>query len=194
MSEANVIVIGSGFGGSVAATNIAEAGINVTLLERGPWRDTLPVRSMGIEKRSPLPRGKQLFTRLLRAVGGNRVPGNRIRLNKHGLFELFFAKGVTIACSSGVGGGSHVYSAVNIRPLAEHYWEGHAPGISDASMDRHYDTVLERMESVTPMADHRIPNTSVARFKDYEDINQPRRRPIRELAMRYPMIRIIRKN
>ena len=170
MSEANVIVIGSGFGGSVAATNIAEAGINVTLLERGPWRDTLPVRSMGIEKRSPLPRGKQLFTRLLRAVGGNRVPGNRIRLNKHGLFELFFAKGVTIACSSGVGGGSHVYSAVNIRPLAEHYWEGHAPGISDASMDRHYDTVLERMESVTPMADHRIPNTSVARFKDYEDI------------------------
>jgi len=170
MSEPKVIVIGSGFGGSVAASRIAEAGFEVTLLERGPWRDTVPVRSMGIEKRSPLPRGRQLFTRLLRAVGGNRVPGSRITLNKHGLFELFFAKGTTIACSSGVGGGSHVYSAVNIRPLAENYWEGHAEGISDAGMSRHYNAVLERMGSVTPMADHRIPNTSVVRFKDCDAI------------------------
>ncbi len=170
MSDPQVIVIGSGFGGSVAAARIAEAGFKVTLLERGPWRDTVPVRSMGIDKRSPLPRGRLLFTRLLRAIGGNRMPGNRVRLNKHGLFELFFAKGVTIACSSGVGGGSHVYSAINIRPLAENYWEGHAPGISDAEMSPHYDAVLERMGSVTPMADHRIPNTSVVRFKGSEDL------------------------
>ncbi|MEX2482606.1 MAG: GMC oxidoreductase [Gammaproteobacteria bacterium] len=166
MNDAEVIVIGSGFGGSVVAARIAEAGFNVTVLERGPWRDTVPVRSMGIEQRSPLPRGRKLFSRLLRAVGGNRVPGGRIKLNKHGLFELFFAKGCSIACSSGVGGGSHVYSAINVRPLAENYWEGHADDISDASMSHHYDAVLERMGSVTPMADHRIPNTSVARFKD----------------------------
>lgn len=170
MNNPEVIVIGSGFGGSVAAARIAEGGFKVTLLERGPWRDTVPVRSMGIEKRSPLPRGSHLFTRLLRAIGGNRVPGNRIKLSKHGLFELFFARGVTIACSSGVGGGSHVYSAINIRPLAENYWEGHADGISDAAMSRHYDSVLERMGSVTPMADHRIPNTSVVRFKDTDAI------------------------
>lgn len=169
-SDPQVIVIGSGFGGSVAAARIAEAGFRVTLLERGPWRDTLPVRSMGIDKRSPLPRGRKLFTRLLRAIGGNGMPGQRLRLNKHGLFELYFGKGTTIACSSGVGGGSHVYSAINIRPLAKNYWEGHAEGISDAFMDSHYDTVLERMGSVTPMADHRIPNTSVVRFKDEPDL------------------------
>ena len=162
----DIVVIGSGFGGSVSAARLAEAGFEVTLLERGPWRDTVPVRSMGIAKRSALPRGWQLPTRLLRAIGGNWMPGSRIKLNKHGLFELFFAKGVTVACSSGVGGGSHVYSAVNVRPIAERYWEGHHATISDAVMSPHYDAVLERMGSTTPMADHRIPNTSAARFRN----------------------------
>lgn len=170
MSAPEVIVIGSGFGGSVAASRIAEAGFAVTLLERGPWRDTVPVRSMGIARRSPLPRGARLFTRLLRAFGGNRVPGSRVRLNKHGLFELFYGQGVTVVCSSSVGGGSHVYSAANLRPLVDAYWEGHAPAISDARMAPHYDAVLERMGSVTPMADHRIPNTAAVRFKAMDGV------------------------
>lgn len=165
--DIDIVVIGSGFGGAVSAARLAEAGFAVTLLERGPWRDTVPVRSMGITKRSALPRGWQIPTRLLRAVGSNWLPGGRLNLSKHGLFELFFAKGVTVACSSGVGGGSHVYSAVNVRPLAERYWEGHHAAISDAVMSPHYDAVLARMDSTTPMADHRIPNTSAARFKNH---------------------------
>jgi len=73
-----------------------------------------------------------------------------------------------VVIGSGVGGGRHVYSAINVRPLVENYWGGHHEAISDRSMSRHYDEVLERMGSVTPLADHCIPNTSSERFRDSE--------------------------
>ncbi len=57
--RAHTVVIGSGFGGSVAAARLAEAGVDVLLLERGPWWDTVPTRSMGIEARTPLPRARR---------------------------------------------------------------------------------------------------------------------------------------
>ncbi|PVA07499.1 FAD-binding protein [Thalassorhabdomicrobium marinisediminis] len=61
-----VVVIGSGFGGSVAAVRLAEGGAKVTLLVRGPWWDTVPTRSMGITDSTPFPRGARLFTRSVR--------------------------------------------------------------------------------------------------------------------------------
>jgi choline dehydrogenase-like flavoprotein len=36
-NEADVVVIGSGFGGSISANRLALAGLKVLVLERGPW-------------------------------------------------------------------------------------------------------------------------------------------------------------
>jgi cholesterol oxidase len=161
-----VIVIGSGFGGSITAGKLAEAGFQVTVLERGPWRDTVPVRSMGINHVTPFPRGWRLFTRLFRTLGSQRWWAKRFSPNKLGLYEFFFGDKVNVLCSSSVGGGSHVYSGINIRPVVPGYWDGHDPAISTEQMEAHYRAVLERMGSATPMADHAIPNTSTARFRD----------------------------
>ena len=172
MKVRDIVVIGSGFGGSIVAARLAEAGFKVTLLERGPWRDTVPTRSMGIPQRVPFPRGRLLFTRLFRNIGSNKRWLANARLNKLGLYEMFFGDGVNVLCSSNVGGGSHIYSAVNIRPVVDAYWDGHHPGISTQTMERHYQAVLERMGSVTPMADHAIPNTAFQRFRD-SDVLEP---------------------
>lgn len=76
-SKVEVVVIGSGFGGSVSAARIAEAGARVTLLERGPWWDTVPTRSMNIERRTPFPRGSRLYTNFHRTLNQPNLPGLR---------------------------------------------------------------------------------------------------------------------
>ena len=80
-SKVNAIVIGSGFGGSVVAARLAEAGVKVTLLERGPWWDTVPTRSMNIERRTPFPRGWRLYTNSVRTVNQRHLPGGRMTTN-----------------------------------------------------------------------------------------------------------------
>ena len=162
--RAHTVVIGSGFGGSVAAARLAEAGVDVLLLERGPWWDTVPTRSMGIEARTPLPRGRRMLTGFLRTVNSNRAPGGRITLNRRGLVELFFSEGMDAICSSGVGGGSHVYSGVHRRPVREDFWDDVVDGISEASMAPLGEAFLERIGSTTPGPDNRPPNLSADRF------------------------------
>jgi cholesterol oxidase len=160
----DAVVIGSGFGGSVAAARLAETGVRVVLLERGPWWDTVPTRSMGIARRTPLPRGLRLFTGFVRGLNMPSLPRGRITTNRKGLVELFYAPGLEVICASGVGGGSHVYSAVHRRPLRDDYWDGHIDGLSEANMAAHGEAFLARIGSTTPGAGNRPPNGAVERY------------------------------
>jgi cholesterol oxidase len=168
-SSIEALVVGSGFGGSVAAARLAEAGARVVLLERGPWWDTVPTRSMGIEHRTTLPRGRRVLTGFLRAVNGPSVPGGRIVLNRRGMIELFYSPGMEVICSSGVGGGSHVYSAVHRRPVRPDYWDGHVEGLSEESMAPHYAMFIARMGSTNPGPHNRPPNTATDRYHNDPD-------------------------
>lgn len=136
--EFDVVVIGSGFGGAVAASTLTSAGQRVLLLERGPWRDTRPVRMAGIDERSPLPHGRFFYSHLLHQLGG-------LRLNVRGLFDIHPGRDMSIVCASGVGGGSHVYSAMNTRPARADYWDGHVPGITSSRMEQHYQWMITAM-------------------------------------------------
>ena len=164
MEKPGIVVIGSGFGGAVSAARLAEAGFPVTLLERGPWRDTLPVRSMGIAARVPLPRGRRVWWSLLRALRWEKLPFGGFALNRRGLFEIHLSRGLAVIGSANVGGGSHVYAGLNVRPPDPNYWDNVAAGLSSDVMNACYDRVLERMGSRSPMADDQLPNTLTERF------------------------------
>lgn len=166
-ATAEVIVIGSGFGGAVAAARLAEGGVRVALLERGPWRDTIPVRSMGITGRSPFPQGAGALKGLVRTLRNALLPGGGLTLNRRGLFEIHLGKGLNVICSSSVGGGSHVYAGLNVPPPDPHYWDAVADGLSAAAMAPLYAKVLERLGSRTPLAADQLPNTLEERFRGH---------------------------
>lgn len=161
-----VIVIGSGFGGSIAASRLIDAGVKVTLLERGPWRDSEPTRSMGISSRAPFPQGWHLYTHALRSLHLPFLPRQGLTLNKKGLFEFFYGKGLWMLCSSGVGGGSHVYGGLHERPLRSDFWDGHGEGLSAEAMEPHYQSVMARFGSRRPEIADRIPNMAGEVFED----------------------------
>lgn len=168
-NETDAVVIGSGFGGSITAARLAESGVKVTLIERGPWWDTVPTRSMGIEHRTPFPRGFRLFTHSVRSAYHPLLPARPALFNRKGLFEIYFSKGMEVVCASGVGGGSHVYSAVHRRPAAPDFWDGHCDDLDETSMAAHYQNFLDRMGSTKPGPENRPPHTAPATYHNDPD-------------------------
>ncbi len=125
----DAIVVGSGFGGSVTAYRLAEAGKRVLILERG--RPYPP----GSFTRSPY-RARESFWDPPRGLTG--------------MYHYWSFKGIDALVSSGLGGGSLIYANVFIRKDERwfvqedlndggyEYWP-----VDRATLDPHYDRVEE---------------------------------------------------
>jgi cholesterol oxidase len=121
----DAVVVGSGFGGSVTAFRLAEAGMRVCLLERGK------AYPPGSFPRSPWGASRNVWD-----------PSEGL----HGLFNIWEFQGLGGIVASGLGGGSLLYSNVLIRKDASTFvredleqggWE-HWPVAYD-DLERHYE-------------------------------------------------------
>jgi cholesterol oxidase len=90
----DAVVIGSGFGGSVSAFRLSEAGLRVCVLERGK------AYPPGSFPRSPLAVARSLWD-----------PSEGL----HGIFNVWEFSGLGGIVASGLGGGSLLYSNILLR-------------------------------------------------------------------------------
>ncbi|MGF0245521.1 GMC oxidoreductase [Rhodococcus erythropolis] len=154
-----VVVIGSGFGGGVTALRLAEAGVPVTLLERGIRWQTGPNAETFPHPASP-------DKRILWHQSNPTLFGRPAIFEPYaGLLETVTGENMTAICAAGVGGGSLVYQGMTLQP-EEAVFNTHFPEDLDyARMDRvHYPRVA-RMLQVETAPDELIssPNYEAAR-------------------------------
>ena len=119
------IVVGSGFGGSVAALRLAEKGYRVTVLEAGRRYEDGDYATSAWNLR------KFLW-----------APSLGLR----GILRLTAFKDIFVASGSAVGGGSAVYANTLYRPKPEFFTNSQWAGLErwDAALAPHYATA-ERM-------------------------------------------------
>lgn len=119
-SHYDVLVIGSGFGGSVSALRLAEKGYRVGVLEAGRrfTPDTYAKTSWDVRKFLWAP-----------------------RLSCFGIQRITLLKDVVILSAAGVGGGSLVYANTLYEPLPPFYADPQWAGITDwrAELAPYYD-------------------------------------------------------
>ena len=127
----DVIVVGSGFGGSVAALRLSEKGYRVAVVEMGRRLDP---KSIEKANQSPI----DLFW----------MPA----LGLKGFFVQRFFKHATIVGGVGVGGGSLVYAAVLLEPKKAFYEDKawNQMGINwEAELRPYYQTAARMLGRVT---------------------------------------------
>lgn len=137
MESYDVVVIGSGCGGSPAAGNLASAGAKVCVLERGTWWGSA-------QDKLPFPNGYLKWMRSFRGLGislpffKKYIPLNR----RAGLFEFYFVDGYTIIIPCGVGGGSLIIGGFVDRPPADIY-DSYPAEITPGEMEPHFQAVAD---------------------------------------------------
>ena len=150
--KVDVCIVGSGFGGSVMACRLAEAGLRVCVLERGK------AYPPGSFPRAP----HEMNTNFWDPSAG-----------LYGLFNLWSFPGAGALISSALGGGSHIYANVLIRKDEHWFEDADRPWpVTRADLDPHYDAVERRLNARFANAPPSIEviNAGVPGYTTYQEL------------------------
>lgn len=151
----DAVIVGSGFGGSITAYRLAEAGLSVCVLERGkPY----PPNSF---PRSPYKMQKNFWD-----------PSEGL----YGMYNIWSFKNIEAVVSSGLGGGSLIYGNVLIRKdekwfVKEDLSKGgyeHWP-VTRADLEPHYDQVEKGLNAQRYPFEH-APYNETAKTNEFKAV------------------------
>jgi len=125
------VVVGSGFGGAVAALRLAEAGVPALVLERGR-------RWPGAAAGEPFPRLSRPDRRVRWPARMPATARRSLPPRYTGLVERVVGRGVRVLCGAGVGGGSLHYGGASLRPPGRLFDRVMPAGVDFEEMDLVY--------------------------------------------------------
>ena len=138
----DVVIIGSGFGGSINACRLSEAGLKVLVLERGRWWKP-PVEPNNPVDMSQFPADATPYPR---EPGDPFVWSVSDPAKHNGWIEFHFWPGMAVATAAGVGGGSLVYANVSAIPPAITFEQGWPPEITWEALQPYYKVAGEVLD------------------------------------------------
>jgi cholesterol oxidase len=144
----SALVIGSGFGGAIAALRLAQAGVPTVVLERGRrWPVT--------EDESTFPSVRAPDQRSAWLSSATTLPGAPTAAFEPytGLLELVRGQGIDVLAAAGVGGASLVFGGIMIQPPRELFQSAFPTEVSYDDMDRVYYPRLRQMLRVSRIPD-----------------------------------------
>jgi choline dehydrogenase-like flavoprotein len=129
----DTIVVGSGYGGAVAALRCAEAGLATCVLERG--NEYHP---------GDFPRDAADSPAHFRINGTGDTTGGY----DDALFDLHVSAQTAVLVGNGLGGGSLINANVALRPDARVFKQKEWPkSIREGELDRYFDVALEHLHA-----------------------------------------------
>ncbi|MCL2583034.1 MAG: GMC oxidoreductase [Streptosporangiales bacterium] len=161
--EAPAVVIGSGFGGGVAALRLAQAGVPVLVLERGRWWPTGP-------DAETFPHAATPDLRDLFYTSWAQSEYQRLGIPPYaGLLEPIIGDNLIALVAAGVGGGSLVYEGMTLQPTENLFTTWFPAQIPYSEMDSVYYPRVARMLGASTPPDALIASPTYAPVRVFAD-------------------------
>ncbi len=165
MTDIKAIVIGSGFGGAVAALRLGTAGVETLVLERGRrWQIEDPTTNATFATfRNPDGRAEWLNS-VTKTPGYEGIPIDKYT----GVLEIIEKGDYRFLVGCGVGGGSLAYGGILIQPPKELFEKVFPSSIDYEELDKVYFPRVHSVIGATPIPDDVLASKYYAGLKVLE--------------------------